>query len=105
MTCGTTKIDALATEPDNPFHALGTSWTVTRHGAVARCALSTSGDEWEVRVIVNGEPLLWKRCRRTDEAFTISEDWKMRMLEGGWAPAAVVGPPLPVRRQSRVEGR
>ena len=84
--------------PDHS-HDLGTCWTLTHVGAVARCVVLACRDGWELRVFVNEQPLLWKRCRATEDVSMVSDDWKRRMLDDGWAllPAT---PPVPVWRRS-----
>jgi hypothetical protein len=76
----------------------GTCWTVTRAGAVARCTLFASEDEWELRVFVNDEPLLWKRCRCAAEVSAVADDWRARLVDDGWTMTRPDGGPMPVRR-------
>jgi hypothetical protein len=83
----------------DPSHDLGTCWTLNRAGAVARCGLFTSRDGWELRVFVNEQPLLWKRCRATEDVSMVADDWKERMLEDGWALAPTTRP-VALRRRS-----
>jgi hypothetical protein len=39
---------------------------------------------WEVRVLVDDETLLSEHCVRTDQAFTLADRWKRRMIDQGW---------------------
>jgi hypothetical protein len=50
----------------------------------ARCALMAWPEDWELRVLVDGEVLLSERCDRADQAFQVAETWKRRMLAQGW---------------------
>jgi hypothetical protein len=73
---------------------VGTMWTMTRNGYGARCALFSMRDEWELRVLVDGVPLMTRRCIRTQEALDVAEEWKRRMTDTGWS---VVRPCHPLR--------
>jgi hypothetical protein len=55
-----------------------------RDDRVARCALLAWAGDWELRVLVDGEILLAERCARSDEAFTLADKWKRRMLDRSW---------------------
>jgi hypothetical protein len=72
----------------------GTMWTMTRNGYGARCALFSMRDEWELRVLVDGVPLMARRCIGTQQAIDVAEEWKLRMTDRGWA---VVRPRYPLR--------
>jgi hypothetical protein len=74
----------ISTSRQDPFNDVGTLWTMRRQDYAARCALIAWPDDWELRVLVNGEVLLAERCERADEAFTLAERWKQRMLDQGW---------------------
>ena len=63
---------------------VGTLWTMTRLGHSARCVVMAWPGEWELRVLVDGEELLSERRPRGDEAFTLCEQLKVRMLDAGW---------------------
>ncbi len=75
---------------DSAYDA-GTLWRMTRNGWIARCALWSLGDRWELRVTVDAE-LLFSASRPTVAAlFDVAADWRDRMLHGGWTkitPAA-----------------
>jgi hypothetical protein len=72
-----------ASREDTP-NDVGTLWTMQRWGTRARCALMAWPEGWELRVLVDGEPLLEERCARADEAFALADTWKHRMREQGW---------------------
>lgn len=63
---------------------VGTLWTLQHQGCTARCALLAWRATWEVRVLVDGEILLTECCRRTDDAFSLAEEWKRRLVDDGW---------------------
>ena len=73
---------------------VGTMWTMRRHGRTARCALLSLAREWELRVLVDGQPLVSKRCANAKRALAVAEDWKRRMGEKGWSQ---VTPRFPLR--------
>lgn len=63
---------------------VGTLWTMRQRGSRARCALMAWSDEWELRVLIDGETLLSERCATAADAFALAKTWKQRMLEHGW---------------------
>ena len=63
---------------------VGTLWTMHRREHSARCALIARRSGWEVRVLIGRDSLLEERCDRADEAFSIGERWRVRLLEDGW---------------------
>ncbi len=63
---------------------VGTLWTMRRDEHTARCALFARADEWEVRVLVDGETMLRERCTRSDQAFAHAETWKGRLAAQSW---------------------
>ena len=71
--------------PNGP-QDVGTLWILRRREFTARCALLAWPDEWEVRVVIEGETLLTDRHSRTIDAFTLAADWKRRLLEQAWEP-------------------
>jgi hypothetical protein len=70
--------------PERNPEDVGTLWTLRHRGCTARCALLAWRQMWEVRVVVDREILLTERCRRTDDAFALAEEWKRRLLADGW---------------------
>jgi hypothetical protein len=71
---------------------VGTLWTMHRREHSARCALISRRNGWEVRVLMGRDVLLEERCERADEAFSVAELWRTRMLRDGWrqvVPAAL----------------
>ena len=63
---------------------VGTLWSMRRHGRSARCALLAWPGTFELRILVDGQPLLSERCDGAAEAFTLAEAWKRRMTDKGW---------------------
>lgn len=88
-------MELAATAPEDR-NDVGTLWTVTRSGHRARCALISRRQDWEIRVLVDGVPLLTKRCVRGAETFALAEALKQRMVADGWRHVA----PDPFRRAS-----
>jgi hypothetical protein len=73
---------------------VGTLWTLEHNGHTARCALFAWKTTWEVLVLVDGDILLAEHCNRTDQAFSLAEQWKHQLLRDGWRQ---VVPPSPER--------
>ena len=67
-----------------PPENVGTLWTLQRFEGNARCALMAWPHSWELRVIVGGTTLLSEPCLRAEDAFSLAERWKERMLKDGW---------------------
>lgn len=63
---------------------VGTLWTMQRFDASARCALMAWNRSWELRVLVDGTPLLVERCASSSEAFGVAERWRERLVDDGW---------------------
>jgi hypothetical protein len=63
---------------------VGTLWTMHRREHSARCALIARRNGWELRVLMGRDVLLEERCVRADEAFSVAELWRTRMLRDGW---------------------
>jgi hypothetical protein len=88
---------------------VGTLWTMLRTDHTARCALIAWPRDWEIRVLVDGEPILSERCGRTGELFAVAERWRHRMLNDHWQqivpPTAGEQPsgPQPYRRTGERE--
>lgn len=79
---------------------VGTLWTMHRWEHTARCALISRRGVWEIRVLMDGHPLLEERCAQAAAAFTLADHWRLRMLSQGWQQV------LPhVRRQDQPEER
>jgi hypothetical protein len=68
----------------DPPRDVGTLWTMQRSGHFVRCALLAGPVDWELQVVVDGEPLLAERCPRGPEAFRLGERWRHRMIDQGW---------------------
>jgi hypothetical protein len=81
---------------------VGTLWTMQRQDLTARCALLAWPDGWELRVLVDGQPMLTERCSRSEEAFSIAERWKLHLVERSWrqiVPKRAAMTPQADRRQ------
>ncbi len=66
---------------------VGTLWTVQRlgyRGYRARCALVARPEGWEIRVLVDGTPLITERSERAADAFALADSLMQRMLRDGW---------------------
>ena len=72
---------------------VGTLWTVHRREHSARCALIARRGRWEVRVLMGRDVLLEERCARADDAFSVAELWRTRMVREGWRQVV----PAPLR--------
>jgi hypothetical protein len=84
-----------------PVTDLGTLWVLRRDDCLARCGLIALGDGWEVKVSVNGDPLLSQRCEFRHEVFGIAERWRVRLSERGWKKVTVAVRPRPDRRGTK----
>jgi hypothetical protein len=69
-----------------------------RHECVARCALFAHAEGWEVRVVLDGQHILSRRCDVTTDVFAYADEWKRRMLERGWTRMRPSRPSRTVRR-------
>jgi hypothetical protein len=76
---------------------VGTLWTMHRREHSARCALIALRHGWEVRVLMGRDVLLEERCERADEAFSVAELWRTRMVRDGWHQVV----PAPFRDHSQ----
>src|SRR5215204_4654039 len=63
---------------------VGTLWTLRREEYTARCILLSWSPNWELRVVMEKDILLAKRCRTTAEAFDLAEHWRRGLLPHGW---------------------
>ena len=63
---------------------VGTLWTLRREEYTARCTLLSWSPDWELRVVMEQDILLAKRCRSTVDAFELAEHWRRGLLEHGW---------------------
>ena len=68
---------------------VGTLWTLRRDEYTARCCLLSWSPDWELRVVMENDVLVAKRCRTTAEAFELAEHWRCGLMEHGWEP---IGP-------------
>jgi hypothetical protein len=63
---------------------VGTLWTLRRDEYTARCTLFSWSPDWELRVVMDEDVLLAKRCRTTADAFELAEHWRRGLIEHGW---------------------
>ncbi len=68
---------------DDAYDA-GTLWRMARNGWIARCALWSFADRWELRVTVDADVLFSTSSSTMPELFSVAEDWKDRMARTGW---------------------
>jgi hypothetical protein len=74
-------------------HDVGTMWTMKRNGYTVRCALLSLPRNWELCVLVDGLPVMTRRCLKMQRAFEVAEEWKYRLEAKGWSE---VTPPFPL---------
>ena len=82
---------------------VGTLWTLRREEYTARCSLFSWSPDWELRVVMEEDILLAKRCETTVDAFELAEHWRRGLIEHGWEqiiPMSPQRPTVPVRRRS-----
>ena len=72
---------------------VGTLWTLERHSHRASCTLVWLPRAWEVRVAINDEPLLSRRCRRQDEVVATAQGWRTSLRQRGWLETAYAPSP------------
>jgi hypothetical protein len=63
---------------------VGTLWTLRSVEGRARCALLSWPRDWELRVVINGDTCLTRRCSNAQEAFALAERWKRKLIAQGW---------------------
>ena len=83
---------------------VGTLWTLRRDEYTARCSLLSWSPDWELRVVMEEDILLAKRCRTTAEAFELAEHWRLGLLEHGWGQIIAMPSGLSSSRQGRRNG-
>ena len=66
---------------------VGTLWTLQRHSDLASCTLIWLPRTWEVRVMIDDEPLLSRRCRRQTDVVAAAKLWRTTLRERGWLDA------------------
>ena len=79
----------------------GTLWTLRRDEYTARCSLLSWSPDWELRVVMEEDILLAKRCPTTAEAFELAEHWRHGLLEHGWEQII----PMPSGQSPSRQGR
>ena len=40
--------------------------------------------DWELRVLINGDTCLTRRCLDAQQAFALAERWKRKLIAQGW---------------------
>ena len=78
---------------------VGTLWTLRREEYTARCTLLSWSPDWELRVVMEQDILLAKRCRSTVDAFELAEHWRRGLLEHGWEQVIPMAPLPTVSRK------
>jgi hypothetical protein len=63
---------------------VGTLWTLRSVEGRARCALLSWPRDWELRVVINGDTCLTRRCSNAQEAFALAERWKRKLIAQAW---------------------
>ena len=63
---------------------VGTLWTLLGLEGKARCALFSWSRDWELRVVINGDTFLRRRCISAQETFALAERWKRKLIARGW---------------------
>jgi hypothetical protein len=88
-------------EPQNH----GTLWTLRRDEYRASCTLLSWSPDWELRVVMEKDILVAKRCRTTADAFELAEHWRRGLLEHGWEQIIPVASGISPSRESRRNGK
>jgi hypothetical protein len=69
-------------------HARLRHWRRRSHGEAdytVRCALLSLPRNWELCVLVDGLPVMTRRCLKMQRAFEVAEEWKYRLEAKGWS--------------------
>jgi hypothetical protein len=74
----------MATRSGKSSNDVGTLWTLRRLEGRARCALLSWPEDWELRVLINGDTCRTRHCTDAHEAFALAERWKRQLLAQGW---------------------
>jgi len=83
---------------------VGTLWTLRREEYTARCHLLSGSPGWELRVVMEQDVLLAKRCRSPIDAFELAEHWRLGLLEHGWQQIIPISSSMSVPRQRKRNG-
>ena len=75
---------AASPDRDRVQRDIGTLWTLKRGESTARCVLLALADGLELQVLIDGGLLRTEACERHQEAFTLAERWRARMMDRGW---------------------
>ena len=85
-------------------HDVGTLWTLQRDEYTARCSLLSWSPDWKLRVVIEKDILLAKRCRTTADAFELAEHWRKGLLEHGWEQIIPMTSGMSAAREGRRNG-
>lgn len=83
---------------------VGTLWTLRRDEYTARCTLFSWSPDWELRVVMEDDILLAKRCENTADAFELAEHWRRGLIEHGWEQIIPMSPQRPAARDRKPSG-
>jgi hypothetical protein len=83
---------------------VGTLWTLRRDEYTASCTLLSWSPDWELRVVMEKDILLAKRCRTTVDAFELAEHWRRGLLEHGWEQIMPMASGMSSARHGRRDG-
>ena len=83
---------------------VGTLWTLRREEYTARCTLCAWSQDWELRVMMEEDILLAKRCVNTADAFELAEHWRRGLLEHGWEQIIPMSPLRPATHEQTRSG-
>ncbi len=83
---------------------VGTLWSLRREEYSARCILLSWSPDWELRVVMEQDVLLAKRCRTTVDAFELAEHWRLGLLEHGWQQIIPMASSMSAPRQRKRHG-
>ena len=84
---------------------VGTLWTLRRDEYTASCTLLSWSPDWELRVVMEKDLLLAKRCRTTADVFELAEHWRRGLLERGWEQITPMASGMSGSRKNRCNGR
>lgn len=59
-------------------------WTLVRQERRARCSLTRMSAQYETRVFVDDQLVVWRRSRRVEEILALSALWRDRLSASGW---------------------
>jgi hypothetical protein len=83
---------------------VGTLWTLRRDEYTASCRLLSWSPDWELRVVMEKDILLARRCQTTTDAFELAEHWRRGLLQRGWEQIIPVASHVSSTRDGRRNG-